>query len=579
MIEEIYKIKIDNQIIGELYRQPNGTYLSISASELKIFIVKSAIEIKIVDEADNVHASQVLQLWEDIEDITVFQLNNGKKIDDPYKQKMNPQSIYAVLVKADLKIEPQPRYWRDLSGYRLYYFPLGWNPRTQIMFDDSDNIQIWQPIIDQPTPIPPVASQITLQIENHHPDSLIHWGSTISLKINHPSEARVKFARYNGKKLAYNQLTSQSGRIGPLRVEPCNTKDDLEIKIILLHEGQLMTLVKKVPVNQVGTAKLSTVGWEVLNEEFTLELRDASKSRFKIKPPSIWNNKKTETNQWSLMEGELWVKKLSSRQGSIGTLGGWGAPLTVRFGPFNNDKDAMTIAHSVVDRGRIADIMFESDHTIVKLLTEITPNDQYSVIAWFSDGTIGQFVPESGESNRRWMIKSNIAVDDLLAIGISYEKICLGSWWKSDWYTSLTTTAVNNPQSTAEIIRWLHLPIQSQESIDSVRKIAHQHPSEFLAAWLKPFTMQTIFRSEEVDEFWLAAIRDIFINWTPTAKQVDVLIDNLSNAQEIDIRISELSWQLLKVDPRILHKILKVWVAYQENSEVLPIVKTKNRQN
>ena len=164
------------------------------------------------------------------------------------------------------------------------------------------------------------------------------------------------------------------------------------------------------------------------------------------------------------------------------------------------------------------------------------------------------------------MIKSNIAVDDLLAIGISYEKICLGSWWKSDWYTSLTTTAVNNPQSTAEIIRWLHLPIQSQESIDSVRKIAHQHPSEFLAAWLKPFTMQTIFRSEEVDEFWLAAIRDIFINWTPTAKQVDVLIDNLSNAQEIDIRISELSWQLLKVDPRILHKILKVWVAYQENS-------------
>ena len=126
--------------------------------------------------------------------------------------------------------------------------------------------------------------------------------------------------------------------------------------------------------------------------------------------------------------------------------------------------------------------------------------------------------------------------------------------------------AANDPQLTAEMIRWLHLPVLSNNYSDHVRKVAHEYPTEFLTAWLQPETAGSILQPGELNEGWLAAIRSIFINLNPEAVDVDQLFKDLSAGQFLNVRVSEVSWRLLKVDPRLLFKVIKKWISQQQDT-------------
>jgi hypothetical protein len=576
LFDQVYTIEVNGHPVSQLNRQPNGRYLINGAEELRISLENPFAKIRIVSSQDEVLASQIVELWPENEDVTVFRLANGRMVDDPYQNALTTNVTYAILTQSDLRIDPQPASWVNLSRYRLYYLPSGWGKNTKVLLDD---FVLWEPVIDTPIPTPSIAAQITLQLDNNHPKSLIRWGEKIYVKVNHPAEARIHFVRYNGKELDFNQLTPQSGRIGPVKVAPGSTKDLLELKIGLVHDGRLVRLTKNLEVHQIGVARLIPNGWIAESKNYKLGVETARRSKFKIKPPKYWNDAERQTSDWSLMEGDLWVKRLSIRQGPVGTLSGWGAPITLRLGPYNAEKDAMTIAESVIDHGILRDVDLTENQVILNLSTDINPDDRYSVVVWHTDGKITQHRPVRGETNYQWTFESNIPMSDLLAMGISFEKYRLGAWWKNDWASNLATAAANDPQLMAEMIRWLHLPILSNNCIDQVRKVAHEYPTEFLTAWLQPETAGSILQPGELNEGWLAAIRSIFINLNPEAVDVDQLFKNLSAAQFLNVRVSEVSWRLLKVDPRLLFKVIKKWISQQQDTtDARQIVKNIRHQ-
>jgi hypothetical protein len=427
-----------------------------------------------------------------------------------------------------------------------------------------DDYVIWEPsqTPNQSKSTSPLAAQISLQLDGRHPRELIRWGAKIYLKSSHPSDISITFARYGANAINFHEMNAQNARIGPIEIAPNQTGDQLELKLGIKRQEQSTTITKKIELNLIGVAKQNAHGWQAYDDHFILKSQTARSSNIRIKPPKKLDDKEVSISDWALMEGDLWVKRLSRNQTSIGNVSGWGAPMTVRYGPYNADKDVMQVAMSVVDRGLIEGVTFHGLAVDLKLRRALQASAKHSVVFWDADGGV-QKLPSSafeGESTI-WRCTLPHENKNYLAIGIEFEGWRTGSWWASDWSANIKSTAQSDPAGTAAMIRWLHLPVLSKMYFEDIKAIAHKYPADFLIAWLGNGSSKYDLQPGDIDEGWLNVIRVIFREWQSDAESVIQIFNGLSGSR----CLSQASWKLLKVDPRLLFKVLKSWVDQESN--------------
>jgi len=113
------------------------------------------------------------------------------------------------------------------------------------------------------------------------------------------------------------------------------------------------------------------------------------------------------------------------------------------------------------------------------------------------------------------------------------------------------------------MIRWFHLPLLSDQSLNDISKLAQQYPVEFLLAWLEKNGEGQSYFYGDLTEAWLGAVRVIFRDWKPDASSASRIITGLSKDTDHTEVLANVSKLLLRVDPRLLFKLLSVWIKEQ----------------
>jgi hypothetical protein len=575
LTEDVYHVTVNGRVETQLLRQNDGSYAAADGDETKLPCETARVAVQLVDSAGQIAAAEDLELWPAGEDVTVFQLSNGRlndgrRLADAYAQPMSMRADYAVLTAPDLRLEPQPANYHITSEARLFFLRGGWSAQTRVWLGDA---LFWEPCfqqerVSQPPTVPAWQRSLRLEIDATAANRPLRWGDRIHLRLFHPPEAEVRFARHRGGPLDFERRDDRCTRIGPLTLTPENGTGDLELQLGIRYQNQLHRIKREAAADLIGVAKLKNGVWKALPERFVLKSETARTARFKIAPPRKWDEQKRELSEWAMMEGDLWLKRLSRQHAPIGEVTGLGAPLTLRLGPYYADRDAMTIAESVIDCGVVEQVWKAEGQLHLRLLRPVEASERHFVIYWSEDGQLHQLLPTPSEtgSNPIWRCALPEGTPEFVAVALMYEGWRLGAWWQKDWHCHLESLAEASPRATATLLRWFRLPLLSEKALASVREVAHRHPAEFLPIWLQQGA-DSSFNLPAVTEGWLAAVRVIFSDWTPDAPTAESLLNVISESAAPEEAFHRAASQLLEADPRLLYKVLIAWLSGQSDRQ------------
>src|SRR5262245_26005862 len=331
--EDTYDIEVDGRIRAQIHKQPSGDYKISGGGEIRFPLGASRGVVRMVShDGGELALTEEIELWRSSEEVTVFQLNNGRSLGDSDNQPMNPKSGYALLIAPDLRLDPKPNIWKKFPRAKVFYLAPGWDSGICALLGEY---VIWQPRLTrrETNTQPAWVNQISLRIETQHGlHELYRWGHQIFLKVRHPADMEINFARHRRASLNFQQMSKESVRIGPLLIGPDINDDRLQITLGVKWQNFFQTIKKEIVVDIIGAAKLNVDGWDPIQEKSELEAETARTAQIKIKPPCRWDGGEKNVSNWAVMEGDQWIKMLSPDQTNIGELAGVGAPFTMRSG-------------------------------------------------------------------------------------------------------------------------------------------------------------------------------------------------------------------------------------------------------
>lgn len=576
LTEQRYEIILAGQRCGSVQRQIDGSYQA-SPTELTLPSTQPEMVAALVTLHGEVIQSVILRLWDANEDITIFQAKPGKRIPDAWASTLRPASAYLLLLASDLTISPAPSFYYKLHpGATLYYLGQGWPSETTVFLAEE---ALWQPFL-------PASRVPSLSISPEdilvYPDERRSFslGEQIRLLITPPAHVEIAFVRVGGKPIDFAQQTPGEIVTDLLTLHPsifsspmdCSLELTLGLKSVTTL-APLPPVKKKVKILVVGAAIFTEQGWSIVDTSTPLLSEKASRQ-----PMTIFHY---ERFAWGITEDDRWIAELDAKPLTRLHLTGRGAPLILQRGEYNVLEPTVLLAHTVISRGCLAQIELEGKRRNRTLSVQLRQHIEleegvHRLVWWDISGCIREIIPECGDiqDNAMWWLAS--VPPELtfpLALAISYEGKCLGSWWRDDWSEILHSLSGQDAATIAQMIRWLHLPLLETHALPAVQRFASMHPDTVLTSWMSDLpisispphaanqSVSLSWRVEDSDDSWLSVIRQVFRQWNAQAHTVQHLIATLSeNNQNPPEALLLAAGQLLQVSPLLMGYVLKQWI-------------------
>ena len=566
--QDAYELQIAGKTIGQLLRQANGQYLPTFGLGIRIPVQSARVRACLMSrENGGAAASQEIELWPDDDDISIFKLSSGQRLSDAYTEAINPQTEYALLLASDLTIDPRPAEWFNCPQVKLVRLQKGWPANTRVLLEGE---ALWEPLLvdNAPKPLPTWASGVyPFDLKN-----TVRLGETIHLKITHPADVHLSYVRCDGRAIEFSGNGTPL-QAGPIMIGPAHTAASLKLQIGARKGATRQRVRHSVDLEVIGAAQLTKQGWRVLTRDRVLTMEEAANDLFKILPPKTWENKTTTSTDWVLMEGDVPLRSLWQGQKAIGRGHGLGAPLTLRYGSYNSDADALWIARSMIDEGILQEAVCEGIPSggamllRLRLRHSIEPGPDHAVIWWDTKGEVVRLTPDyygEVDGDMWWMCELPEHSEEFFAVALAWKGLRLGAQWieETRWPAFLPQLAEINPTQAAVLLRWFRLPVLSRTVLPLVRSLGEQYATEFIPAWIKEGTLPDWLQEEPIAERWKNAFRKIFQKWQPKAEEAESLLMKLSGAPNGTILVSELpnlARILSQVDPLLLGKLFKAW--------------------
>jgi hypothetical protein len=576
--EDRYDVAVNGEVQTQLLRKADGSYVTAAGvAHIQIALGRARAEVALIGRSGQVAATAELELWPATEEVTVYSLSTGQRLADAYTNPMNRNTAYAVLTAPDLDMQPQPAHCLAQPNLKLNYLAAGWSASTRVYLEGD---VLWEPFLPAKGPAvrPAWMQQVSMAVELPPGNSsLLRWGDKVYLKVIHPADVTVHFARHQGKPLEFMVQSETRTQIGPVTLTPEDGSAGVDLQVGLKQGTQRTVARFTAPATIVGLARLKEGAWKSLHDRFVLKAATARQGRFKIGPPQKWDKQARRLSDWALMEGDLWLRKVSPHCVPIGEVTALGAPLTLRLGPYNSKEIAMTLAQAVIDRGLIEQAEFKQGLLKLQFSQSLPVSSQQRILYWATDGQVREFglteqadissdSPEQQDSLDRWNCSLPADFPPFLAVGVSFKGWRIGAGWQRDWSKHLAQQAQANPARVAMLLRWFWLPLLDQSVLPKVREVAQQYPVAFLSAWLQE-EEQEQFKLPAMTEGWLAAVRLIFQEWQPEAACAAQLIEALGKNAEAEDEFERAVWRLLKLDPLMLFRVVRAWLSSQSDPE------------
>ncbi|BAP56347.1 hypothetical protein THII_2050 [Thioploca ingrica] len=495
--EDEYDIFLGNHFADRLIRQEDGSYLH--ESELVLKQSQSAeVSAILKNAAGDVVESVLLQLWCHDEDLNLFDLQTGQRIQN--LSKLSPNKSYALLVADDLTVEPEPNCWCQLADKKLYYLAKGWSQETQI------SQLAWQATVAPPKTQPPWTEQ--LQVVAH--PVCIKLGEIITIQTPVSNDIEILFIRAGSKPM---NLETRCLRITPdiFSFDFSQQMAKVKLKIGLQKSEEKAVINRELRLNVTGAIYLDSEDWKLLTPDTVLTCEQAKSCQFKVF--AISSEENINRQDCGVFHGDTWIKRLWQKPQAIGDLAGLGENLTIHQGTYNRQDEGFILAKEVIDTGILTDPPEIHDGILsLKLSLRIEPDEQKHNVIWWDkcDELIFLEIDDYGEREEDfvWLSLLSEKCTEPLVIAVSYEGHRLGAWWNEQWTILLENSS--EPERTASLIRWFKLPILSNRYLKNVQQFALTYPQVVLQQWLlakKPIYEELQWNKVKSEQWFLMAMR------------------------------------------------------------------------
>lgn len=560
-----YALVIANDKRAQLLRQPDGTYRLEPDEPIRLPLSHTSWRAELVDDLGDVDAVMELRLWDLDEEVTVFKMPGGAAVEDPFTRSLKPGASYALLLPDDLTVRPELSTWQSIPGAesKLWLLPSGWDPsETGVCLGERE---IWHPADGSGAQFePPWVSKVKVIRQALR----VRIGEQAELDVNHPEGVEVTYVRVNRRPVEFETINSWTTRLAPITIDADPSAHRLRFMIGARCASDERRVRREVEMLIHGAARLESNGWVALSTDQTITVNETLNLPMKIYPPV--GRDQVAISEWTLLEGDVFIRRLWSQPRRLERLAGLGAGLSIRRGPFNDPYPPMPVTASVVDHG-IVDSVVRSPHNprfALTVLGHLEPDDgEFQVVWWDTDGSVHTLTPTSWHPQSEglwtvWTVPVPEAANEPLAVGVAYSGSCRGAWWTDDWCECLPDLFEADAGQAAAMVRWLHLPIHQPESLQCVGGLVAADPQAFGEAWARDLHLVEPLRHRVADEAWFSAVRTAIAEANLDSKGLAHLFAGLLSGRErrnADL-IEDVVHDLMRLDPLLVYPVMRAGV-------------------
>ena len=263
---ERYELRMGNRVLATLLRQPDESYL-LDRESLLFPCQAAQPTISLVDDAGTSHTNLQLDLWDPTEDVTVYELPSGRRL-DAWQNRLNPRRAYVLLTASDLEIQPSPAIWHWVGGERrLSLLSPEWSPQLQILLDGE---VFWTPYVSSGTrqSQPEPAWVRGVQLISKSSNSRVTLGEALRLRVvGLRPDVQVDFVRLGTRPLDFHQ-SGELVDVEVFSVTPEIAASGLNFILGLRQENERVRIRRTLDhIDIIGGVRLTEKGWEPIDPE------------------------------------------------------------------------------------------------------------------------------------------------------------------------------------------------------------------------------------------------------------------------------------------------------------------------
>lgn len=549
-----YRVLVAGSPMAQLTRQADGRLAAMPAALVPLSNAMPVAEISILDSSGGTLLTSVLTLWEDTEDVQVFDLTSGARVQDPWEESLLETHDCALLLADDLVVEAAtPTVWHSMPAVRRKLWRIRGTELTAVRVL-LDGEELWRPLLRGQSAPPRWLCGL-------HLHAVVGGDGLLSLRATHAADVEVRSARLGTTTLSIAAHQNGSTHFSPVALSTTSAHSQFRVLAKIARHGVVERGWIGGRLGFSGACQLMPTGWVACSAMTSLTARDAASHLFRILPPHDGEPERP----WILLEGESQRSRASEDAHSLSGLSGLGAPLTIRRGIFHGTEPRIIIGR-VINPGvfRRSHLAIENGCAWLPLCSDLDLSPRHHAFAWAVDGVLSE-IPRDGIVVVDCCLKLREIPSGTIAVALAYEGARLGSCWTDNWSAALTHfNGGDLAGHAAAILRWLHLPVLDHASHRNVHAFAARNAGPALGAWLAGRHLPAGFVAPPTTEGWLSAVRALFRGVSEFADADLIVEDALADNPKGNL-LAELlpqsAWLLGRCDPILLGRVLRAWLA------------------
>lgn len=550
--ESIYEVQLDGHECSRLLLQAGdlGTGYKADPPTVRRPLHRHSLEVALLDEAGEDDRELVYEVWDSAQDVTVFDASTGQRC-SPGRSLSQKKGLFLLLARGlSLSNASTHRSHEVEQGFTLVELEAGWSTDTAV--HDAEGRCVFL-LVESPAPSWVDLVAVSAGSEVHRLEA------PVRMRVHGlPADAVLTGARCSGQALEVQEY--RGSYEVTLQLPPSHPGPTVALQLQVSYHGKTYRIRRSTTINLFDASICLAGQWQRFHRMNRLCRSELSRASCRI---FLADKEFSKPKDWALLEGDMVAQRPRNGVFLLGDFHGYGAPLFLKPGPYNqSDSLAKPLLSAVVSSGIVKAYSATGRVWRIELNRKVIGDETYSVIFW--DGS-DQLATCPGKKidfgdGLVWSgpLPTVLTGREEVAVAVARGGVLAGSSWNKELEFDVESP---NSATVAGLLRWFRFPILHKRWFARVQKLAVERMSEALWAWLcglSPPGHPELRYPEQRDDGWNAAIRTIYRGCNPSSeafvKAWHQLVEAMDGAAEPERSALQL---LVRSAPAVALKLLE----------------------
>jgi hypothetical protein len=549
--ESIYEVQLDGNECARLLLQSDANGMSYRAEPATVRrpLHKHSLEVALLDEAGEDDRELVYEVWDCAQDVTVFDAATGQRCLSG-KSLSQKKGLFLLLAHGlCLANASTHRSHQVDQGFTLTELEAGWPADTAV--HDAEGRCVFL-LVETPAPSWVDLVAVSAGSEVHRLEA------PVRMRVHGlPSDAVLTGARFSGQAL---EVRDYGGSYEvTLQLPPSHPGHTVALQLQVFLHGKTYRIRRSTTINLFDASICLAGRWQRFHRINRLCRSELSRASCRI---FLADKEFSKPKEWALLEGDMVAQRPRNGVFPLRDFHGYGAPLWLKPGPYNqSDSLAKPLLSSVVSSGIVKAFTATGRTWRTELNRKVIGDESFSVVFWDGGDQLA-FCPGRQIDFGDGLVWSGplptlLTGREEVAVAVARGGVLAGCSWNKEF--EFDGEHPNSP-TVAGLLRWFRFPILHKRWFTRVQKLAVDRISEVLPTWLcglSPPGYPELRHPEQRDDGWNAALRTVYRGCNPTAEEFSKAWGQLVQAMGDAPKAEKSALQLLvRSAPAVALKLL-----------------------